>query len=103
MAAARGSTSSSGSLLDEFLTEYCVFYCTEPITTIQTSEGELAEVPLVVEGVLWDYDPDFLLVGDEAKLSFSILSRKYIAKIDIIDKRSEAMMDPNRPAKDSMN
>jgi hypothetical protein len=104
VAGTTGSRSSRvNTLLDDFLSEYCVIYLVDAITTIQTESGEVADIPLIVEGTVWDYDPDFILLGDDSKTTLSLVARKYVAKIDMIDKSLVVSDDPSKPPKGQMN
>lgn len=98
-----GSTNLPGNLLDNFISEVVTIYLSEGSTSVQTQDGDVAEIPLVVEGVLWDYDYDFLLVGDEQKVTFSLVNREFVIKVDLLDRKMEAMLDPSKPDTESMN
>jgi hypothetical protein len=100
-----GSTSSSAkrSLLDEFLTEYCIFYLIEAQSSIQSESGEVIDVPYTVDGILWDYDDDWMIISDDQQVNFSLLRKKSVAKIDIISEKTKAMSDPSKPSPQDMN
>lgn len=95
--------SANTNLLTQFLTEFMVIYLSDAKTTIQSESGELAEIPLIVEGVLWDFDSEYLLIGDDRKVQFSLINRDLIAKIDIVDRTADVMNDPSRPSTEDMN
>jgi len=95
--------STNTNLLNQFLTEFVVIYLIEAKTPTQTEGGEYIEVPMIVEGVVWDYDEDWLLLGDDRKVQFTLINRDLIAKMDIVDREAELLNDPNKPEIENMN
>lgn len=59
---------------------------------------EHGETPMVCEGVLFDFDDKFILIGNEHKTAFSLLSYDSIVKIDLIDESEMAMMEKPDPS-----
>lgn len=61
--------------------------------------GEVAEVPVVLEGIFIDFDDDFLLLGYDGAEAPELVDRRRIVTIKIADKFSEVMTDPSKPKK----
>lgn len=91
----------SDSLLGEFISEHIVIVLTALDTQVQTPDGDSAVVPMVAEGILFDYDNQFLLLGNDTKTSFSLVPIDRIGKIEMVDPL--APMDPNTPPIEEMN
>lgn len=78
------------SLLTGFLGEYVLMYLSGGMnTSITTEDGQTATVPLALEGIVYDFDERFVLLGDETKTQFSLVSLATIAKIDTYDRDSK--------------
>ena len=93
---------SRSNLLKEFLGEMVLIFLKDMNTQISTDEG-VADVPLMVEGILRDYDDSFLLISDENEVTFSLVSMSCVGKIDMADNVADSMKDPNRPKPSEMN
>jgi hypothetical protein len=78
------TTSDSSGLLKEFLGEAVIVVMTGMDAEVVHEDGS-AIMPTAVEGILWDYDKNFIMLGDEYKTTFSLLSLKHIGKIDMSD------------------
>lgn len=59
---------------------------------------EHGETPMVCEGVLFDFDDKFILIGNEQRTAFSLLNYNSIVKIDLIDESEMAMMEKPDPS-----
>jgi hypothetical protein len=89
-------------LLNEFLGEE-VIIMTDMITAVETPSGELAEIPLVIEGILTDYDEEFVLISATGTTIPELIRKTKIVNLRISDNIQQVMDDPGRPPKDGMN
>ncbi len=69
---------------------------------IHTEEGP-GVAPMVLEGIMYDFDERFILIGDESKTAFSLLSLNNVAKIDTVDEKMSQLLDPDKPKASEMN
>ena len=90
-------------MFDRFLSEHILVYITGVDSSISTEDGQVADVPMLVEGILYDHDYDCILIGSEDKSQLSIINKEYIVRIDLIDKASAEMGNPLKPDKNSMS
>jgi hypothetical protein len=93
---------SKSQLLDQLLNER-VYITTDLTSAIQMPEGELVEAPLIVEGVILDYDCEFLLVGQLGRDSLELIRRDRVVGVKQISEDQEIFDDPNRPDRGEMN
>lgn len=92
---------SKVSLLVQFLNEH-VNITLDSKTAIQMESGEVVEVQMVVDGVLLDFDDEFILLGQEGKDGVELISRQLVLGMKVVD-LIETMMDPSKPSRDDMN
>lgn len=90
-------------LLRDFISER-VSVVTGLKTAIMTDGGEVAEIPLICDGVLVDYDDVFLMLEDVDKQLPSLVRIDQVVKLELADAvEAAAIMDmPGRPKKDDM-
>jgi hypothetical protein len=89
-------------LLDDFLGEEVVI-TTTLMAAVQTENGDMAEVPHGIEGVLVDFDDEFILVGSNFQATPQIVNRYYVLSVSLVDQTSEVMFDPSKPKITDMN
>lgn len=83
-------------LLSDFVTE--AVQVTTDISTVAYNEaGEMIEVPLAVEGILVDFDDEFILMGSEGDELPELINRNHVVAVRLIDRISVMMSDPNKP------
>ncbi len=70
-------------------------------TDVQTEDG-VATVPMVLQGILVDYDEQFLLLGDNENGQFSMVNFNNVCKIDTVNE-NEDEEPSNKPSKANMN
>ena len=75
---------SKGSLLDNFLGEYVVMYLVG-LNTEAHSDTESVNIPLVVEGIFYDYDSKWILLGNSEQDAFTMINQENVGKIDFGD------------------
>lgn len=90
-------------LIDSFIGDHVLVYLNGLDSTITLESGEQGIVPTVLEGILWDHDDEFLLLGDDSKTTFSLVSKSSVVKIDIQNDIIDVMSDPSKPKKKEMN
>jgi hypothetical protein len=88
-------------MLKEFLNEYVTIFMTGLNTQAQSAEGDLLDVPMVAEGLLVDYDINYLMISDAGGTIYSLINHDCIGKIDIGEPVME--FDPSMPKKKEMN
>lgn len=86
------------NLLRHLLNEHVAVLTTSK-TLLATESGEYVEAPYTVEGLLIDYDEDYLLIGEPPE----IVNREQIVSIKLIDPIASAMDDGDRPKPSEMN
>jgi hypothetical protein len=69
----------------------------------QDEDGNVGDMPMVCEGIMYEHDENYILIGNEQQTAFSLLNHDSIVKIDLIDEADLVMLDPDRPDIDSMN
>lgn len=80
-------------LLTDFLT-FNVVIATDMRQSVQMANGDIAEIPLVVEGVLLDFDKDFILLGANSDPDdVELLNRDMIVSIKPVDLMKQEMDD----------
>lgn len=84
-------------LIDAFVNRHIIVVLIGMDTLAQDENGNVGEMPMVCEGVLVDYDDDFILLGNERGSVFSLLNISSIGKIDFIDEGELEMMNPDKP------
>ena len=89
-------------LLDDFIGEE-VSIITDMRSVVQTENGEMAEIPYVIEGNFLDYDGEYLLVGSDEDAAPELINKARIISVKLISKTAEIMHDPNKPLKAEMN
>lgn len=89
------------NLLTQLLTETVIVYLANLVTTVSMEDGSMVEHPMIVDGILMDFDSDFILLDING--SVSVINIDSIAKIDLLDAASVAMGDVDRPDRGSMN
>ena len=78
-------------LLNDFVTS-SVIIATDLRQSVQLANGEIHEVPLVVEGILLDFDKDFLLIGSNSNPEdVELINRQMVVSIKPIDLMAEEM------------
>lgn len=97
------ASNKSLGLVDQFIGDHVLLYLSGLDSTMTTETGDQSIVPMVLEGILWDHDGEYLLLGDDAKTTFSLVSKSSIVKIDIQNDIIDVMSDPNKPNKKEMN
>ncbi len=90
------------SLLKEFLSER-VNILTNVLQTVQMDNGELAEMPLILEGIFIDFDNDWVLLAADEGVPPELVARKEIVSIRIVDLLAEATQSIESPQKKDMN
>jgi hypothetical protein len=88
-------------LMNELLTEN-VSVVTTLVNAVMTEDGQMAEIPHTVEGILIDYDVDFIMLADKNGVP-ELISRPHVVTIKVIDTMEEHMQDPARPKDDKLN
>lgn len=89
-------------LLQEFLSEL-VAVTTTINNAVMTETGDMAEIPVVLEGTLLDFDEDYLLIGGHPGESPKLISRSHVLAVEVVDQFEEVMRDPNKPPAGDMN
>lgn len=89
-------------LLDEFLNELCQIN-TGATAAIQTPDGEVVEVPMMIEGTLLDYDSEFLLVGQSGRDALELVRRESVIGIKQISENEQIMELGPRPPDEELN
>lgn len=84
------------ALLDQFLNER-VYITTDLHSAVQMPEGEMVEAPLIIEGIILDYDSEFLLLGQMGRDSLEVIRRDRVIGIKQISDTQEVFDDPERP------
>jgi hypothetical protein len=97
----RVTATKKSALLDQFYNEK-VLITTDISNTIQLPEGELAEVPLMLEGMLLDYDADFLLIGAEGRDAIELIRRDNVISIKQVNAEME-VLNNFRPGDEELN
>ena len=92
------------SLLDEFLTER-ISVLTNVNQTVQLEDNQVADVPLILTGILVDYDEEFLLIAQEDSVESlpELISRAQVISVRIEVDNVTLVADPNTPQKKDMN
>ena len=85
-------TKTKASLLDAFLGEFVIMFLQNVDTTVDTEEGT-ATIPLALEGIVYDYDERFVLIGTEDKSAYSLVNLNCICKIDTVNEAEEHKKD----------
>jgi hypothetical protein len=93
---------SKVSLLVQFLNEH-VNITLDSKTAIQMESGEVVEVSMIADGVMLDFDDDFVLLGQEGKDSVELISRQLVLGVKTVDVSDITMNDPDRPDRENMN
>lgn len=93
---------SKVSLLVQFLNEH-VNITLDSKTAIQMESGEVVEVQMVVDGVLLDFDDEFILLGQEGKDGVELISRQLVLGMKVVDLSEALVNDPDRPDRENMN
>ena len=93
---------SKVSLLVQFLNEH-VNITLDSKTAIQMESGEVVEVQMVTEGIILDYDDDFVLLGQLGKDGVELISRQLVLGVKIVDLNEALTNDPDRPDRENMN
>jgi hypothetical protein len=88
-------------LLSQFLGDSILVFLSEFDQDIQTEDGGVATVPMVLQGVLVDIDDNFILLGDETNGGFSLVAISHIGKIDTINEATKDII--GKIDKGSMN
>lgn len=89
-------------LLTGFLTDK-LHVTTKLKSTVQLNDGEFAEVPLILEGFLLDFDEDFIMMGQTETDGLELVARDSIAFIKQVVPEEQVMNDPNRPPREEMS
>lgn len=92
----------STDLLQDFLGDE-VSVLTDMKSAVETPDGNVAEIPLIIEGIILDYDEEYLLIGSTESSTPELIHRDHIVNIKIIDHVLEELRDPSRPDKKDMN
>lgn len=93
---------SKSLLLDQFINEN-VYITTDLHSVVQMPEGEVVEAPLIIEGVMLDYDASYLLIGQLGRDSLELIRRDKVVGIkQAITLADEVMEDPDKPNKNEM-
>lgn len=90
----------SSNVLDNFLGEMVLVFLDEHLIT-EDFEGHPMDSPIIAEGILYNYDNDWILLGNEEKTVFSSISKTKIIKIDSLDKEQMNML--GKPDKKDFN
>jgi hypothetical protein len=90
----------SNKLLNQFLGDIILVFVSGFDQEMNTEEGPIT-VPMVCQGLLVDYDSNFILLGDEENGGFSLININNIGKIDTVNENAEEMV--GRPDKGNMN
>lgn len=90
------------SLIEEFLGDNVLVSVKDMDVNISTEEGE-GVAPMMLQGILVDYDSRFILLSDNTETSFSLINIDSVVKIDTIDQDMEQLLDPNKPKQSEMN
>ena len=100
----KNSTSSKkmNTIFERFLDRVVVVVLTINHAT-QDEHGNIIDMPMICEGILCDFDEQYILICNETATSFSAINHNQIAKIDQIDEAELLLLDPNRPEIDEMN
>jgi hypothetical protein len=90
------------ALLDHFLNE-TVYVTTDLMSAVQLETGEMVEAPLILEGILLDYDASYFLVGQDNRDNLEIIRRDRVVGIKQISETDEVMEDVSKPERSGMN
>lgn len=90
------------ALLDEFLKEQ-VYVTTDLLSVVHLPDGELVQAPLVIEGIILDYDADFLLLGHIGKDTIELIKRANVVGVKQTSQAQEILDDPSTPRIGDMN
>lgn len=85
-------------LLADFISERVNVMLTSK-NAVMLDSGEIAEVPMIIEGIFIDYDDEFILLGFEGVDAPELVDRRRIVSIKLGDRFSEVMADPSKPKK----
>jgi hypothetical protein len=85
------------SLLKEFLSERVVLL-TNVLQSIQLDDGQLGEMPLILEGIFVDFDNDWVLLAADEGSPPELVAIREIVSIRIVDLLAEVsqMDSPNK-------
>ena len=92
----------ANDVLREFLGEDVVVLTTT-LTATTSAEGELLELPVIVEGNLVDYSEDWVLVALPGSGRPKAVNRDHVVSIELYDETMDSLLDPNRPEIKDMN
>lgn len=85
-------------LLGDFISEQVNIMLTSK-NAVMLDNGEIAEVAVIIEGFLIDFDDDFLLLGYEGADAPELVDRRRVVTIKLADRYAEVMTDPTKPKK----
>jgi len=88
---------SKTSLLTQFLTEH-INITLDSKTTIQMETGEVVDVQMLVDGILVDFDDEFLMLGQEGKDGVELIKRDLVLGVRIVDPNEIIMNDASKPS-----
>jgi hypothetical protein len=71
-------------LLDDFVGEE-VLIITDIKTVASTADGEMVEVPLVLEGLFVDYDATFLLISYDQHSSPELIRKECVLSVKLAE------------------
>ncbi len=88
------------SLLSSFLGDMVTVFLSNFDSEAQSEEGPIT-IPMVLQGILVDFDDNFILLGDNNDGQFSLVALSHIGKIDTVNENAEEFSD--KPPKEGMN
>lgn len=89
-------------LLKDFLGEM-VSILTPAKSMVETSSGELAEIPLAYEGVLADYDDMFVLITNDPTGPPELVAIEKIISIRVMDESILDLVSSDKPGPEGYN
>lgn len=94
---------NDNGMMNAFLTEFVTVFISGADASVSTEDGQVADVPMVLEGILLDHDYDYILIEAEDKSMLSLINKDNIVRIDLIDKAAAEMNSVFKPDKDAMS